>query len=213
MNKNSKGFANLFVLVVIILGAIAGIGYLAYKSGQAKINPEEKATVSSTLTPTIKIHWDNYLNASNWIYFNNDYRTIPERDFRFKYPKIFNIENIDSGAVELSIDSENYLYVEEFYINLPINSLEEKIKYYYQHFSDKNEKIPADYFKIQLTRSPALVYKIVMNGSQSCGGGSYNKEEWYCYVGNYKKSEFAIAQVNEIPNGILSSLIESIEFK
>jgi len=37
MNKNSKRFVHIFVLIILALVVIGGIGYYAYKNGQVKI--------------------------------------------------------------------------------------------------------------------------------------------------------------------------------
>lgn len=202
--SNKREFAP--ILIVAILGIIGVVTYLILKPGTLSLYP-------SPIPTPFKINWDSYSAVSTWLYFNQNFKTTPERNFRFKYPKVFSIDNMDSGSVELKIGNEYYLFIEEFNMNVPGNSLEEKILYYYQNYRSGDDIIPTDFTELKLTKSPALIYKVPMKDSQKCAGGAYNKEEWYCYIGNYKKSGFAVAQVNEIPNDILSSLIESIEFK
>ncbi len=56
MNINSKGFAHLFLLIVLALVVVGGIGYYTYKNGQIRLTPQQDQpppTPTKTVSPTI----------------------------------------------------------------------------------------------------------------------------------------------------------------
>jgi len=75
VNKNNKGFAHLFILVVLALVIFGGIGYYAYKNGQLKLIPSENQAIVSP-TPTTGVD-----ETENWKTYTNE-----EVGFEFKYP-------------------------------------------------------------------------------------------------------------------------------
>ncbi len=51
MNKNSKGIVSVFVLILLALVVVGGIGYYAYKNGQIRLTPRNEEASTTTPTP------------------------------------------------------------------------------------------------------------------------------------------------------------------
>ena len=91
-----KGFAHIFLLIVIVLAGIAGIGYLAYKNGSVHVT--YFPSVSATPTPASSV-----TDTSDWKYYFNE-----KLEFEFKYPDNWKFKeiNFDGGPGEKSVDYE-----------------------------------------------------------------------------------------------------------
>ena len=70
MRNNQKGIVHLFLLIVLALVVIGGIGYYAYKNRQIKL-PSQTSPTISTPTPD---------PTANWILFSSDY------EYSLKFP-------------------------------------------------------------------------------------------------------------------------------
>jgi len=69
--KFQKGFIHLFLLIVLALVVVGGIGFYAYKNGQLGITPSQRQ-ISISPTPDLTADWKTYVDD----YF----------DFEIKYP-------------------------------------------------------------------------------------------------------------------------------
>src|SRR3989344_1019646 len=103
-----KGFVHVFLLIVIVLVGIIGIGYFAYKNGQIQLKvdlPLDRKNNSSNIplnSPTLSV---NEIDISNW----KTYKST-ELGITFKYPEYFRItENYDGKGLfgnGIHIDSD-----------------------------------------------------------------------------------------------------------
>ena len=87
MLRKSKGFAHLFLLVVIVIVGIGGILYYSWQKGLIRITPSQE--VSPTPTPDPTTDWKTYKNAKYGytIKYPPDYRIeIKNQDLVILYP-------------------------------------------------------------------------------------------------------------------------------
>ena len=82
MDKNSRGYAQFLLLLILSFVLITGIGYYAYKNGQIRFIPQ--GNLSPTPATDETANWIEYINTKhsylvkypeNWIYkeLNQDY--------------------------------------------------------------------------------------------------------------------------------------------
>ncbi|OGV97013.1 hypothetical protein A2W24_02735 [Microgenomates group bacterium RBG_16_45_19] len=71
-----------------------------------------------------KVNWDLHRNINSWIYFNLYYQADPQRNFRFKYPSILELNNKDSGPVNLSLKENSYFALISLETTQPLSSLD-----------------------------------------------------------------------------------------
>ena len=92
MRKNQKGFEHIFLLIVIVLVGIGGIGYFAVKNGQIKTTSQKANLISPS--PTTKD------NASDWktYRFERNYKN-GYLGFEIKHPQEWKVlENLEEGG-------------------------------------------------------------------------------------------------------------------
>ena len=75
MDKNSKGYAQFLLSLILSFVLITGIGYWAYKNGQIRLTPQQR--LAPTPTPTLK-------TTANWKTYRNK-----KHGFVFKYPQVW----------------------------------------------------------------------------------------------------------------------------
>ena len=98
MTKNSKGVAHLFILIILALIIVGGIGYYAYKNGQIKLTPLEKSSVPPA--PTANQAPDGSL--ANWKTYKNE-----KYGFELKYPEEFEVKEEFDG--DLKVEFTNFI--------------------------------------------------------------------------------------------------------
>ncbi len=152
------------------------------------------------------INWENHSDISTWQWFNQYFNQNPERKFRFRYPSIFSISNVDSGSVTLLIDNKDYLHISEYNNNYPGDNFEEK---YIKAYTLQNGKQP-DYTILDFDNF--IVYKTTETTGNTCGLESFNKNGWNCYLGEINGKGFMFIELITIPENIILNILESIEF-
>src|SRR3989344_9358386 len=104
-NLYIRGFVHVFLLILIVLIGIAGIGYFAFKNGQIRPNADHPLDENNTspnpllYTPTPSI---SVSDTSNWkLYENDDY------NFSFKYPKGATVMEVNNKYITVSKIEDN----------------------------------------------------------------------------------------------------------
>ena len=93
MKNYSKGFVQIFILIILVLVGVGGIGYYAYKNGQIKFPPQNTTPINPSPTPDPTAVWKVY----------ND----PEGKFSFKYPDRFVIATENKKEVVFAFSNAN----------------------------------------------------------------------------------------------------------
>src|SRR3989344_8625754 len=104
--SHKYGHAHIFLLIVIVLVGIAGIGYFAYKNGQVKI-PSPNNPLSSATPPVSSI------DTSNWKTYKNE-----AYGFEVKYPPPMYIDDSypyksEKGILLKFINSDKRAFLNE----------------------------------------------------------------------------------------------------
>lgn len=88
MNKISKGFAEIIIIITLAVVVTLGVGFYAYKNKQFKLTPQQQPTISLTPTPT---------DLST----DNSWKTYTSKDLgiSFDYPSNFRVnESYQKGS-------------------------------------------------------------------------------------------------------------------
>ncbi|OGM28365.1 hypothetical protein A2962_00205 [Candidatus Woesebacteria bacterium RIFCSPLOWO2_01_FULL_39_61] len=94
MDRYSKGIAHLFVIIILALAVVGGIGYYAYKNGQISfISKNQTVTPPSPRTSEVT-NWETY-KSENY-------------NFEFMYPDNLKIANRGPGPHESVVDSIDF---------------------------------------------------------------------------------------------------------
>lgn len=100
MNRNSKGFSEIIIIIIFSLVVVGGIGYYSYKNGQIKLNPSQNKDISPTPDST-----------DNWkTYKNEDYK------LEFMYPDYLKIANRGPGPHESVVDNIDFINTDNIQI-------------------------------------------------------------------------------------------------
>src|SRR3989344_337180 len=156
-------------------------------------------------TPHQNVDWSKYLDSSKWIYFNSNYTEVPQRNFSFKYPTNLQVDNKDSGSVQLKLYGKWYLSIEqagklsEFqWENTILNNF---ISYSAQRLSEKDKTVIKPEY-INLSNGNYL-YK-------TASTNEYFKGDYYLgEIGNYGIEIFS---PKLIPDGLLLNIIKTLKF-
>ena len=171
-----------------------------------------------TPTPTIAVPaptWETSSDISNWVYFNPSYTAIPERDFRFKYPRIFTAENVDSGNVGLKINGRTGIFIDQFSSSVQSAGQTSEDNFLNLYAFKNNNKPKPNFQKIVLSSGEAFVVTEV--GESACGNNfiasDFTSDPWKCFWGNINGHGFILGQLNFVPDDIALAILQSIQFK
>lgn len=122
MAKISKGPDHIFLLIILVLIILGGIGYWAYKNSQIRFTPSQKQTPSTPSSTSMSEPTANQVpdaNLANW-------KTYTGSGFSFQYPSNFFVRSVTkdlSGKLVYSTelvfsDFINVKLAENFYIDI-----------------------------------------------------------------------------------------------
>jgi len=118
VNKSSKGFVHLFVIIILALAVVGGIGYYAYKNGQIRFTPSQKQTIVLP-TPDPTVNWKSYRNEKFGYFVKyHDDETIKQNNCG-ENPNDFNGE--EKFVLVPEIADMATCYPLEWYASLEIN--------------------------------------------------------------------------------------------
>jgi hypothetical protein len=175
------------------------------KAEQLNDNDNQEATQFLTrnnfIATDIPLHFEE---TTEWLNFNKNYNEMPVRNFRFKYPPAFRINNVDSGSVVLQIEEDDYASIEEI---LPLSRVDlskdknEEIKFYY---ADRNRLALDDIANITFET-------LTIRAGTTCYKFERKLNDYYLCDIDKKGIEIFIYKT--IPDQIVYKVIHSIEFK
>ncbi|KKR30382.1 hypothetical protein A2715_01075 [Candidatus Woesebacteria bacterium RIFCSPHIGHO2_01_FULL_39_32] len=70
MNKNSKGFAHFFLVVVIVVIGIGGLLYYSWQRGLIKTKPNQEISPTPTVSSNETADWKTYINSDYGFQFS-----------------------------------------------------------------------------------------------------------------------------------------------
>lgn len=214
MKRRNSVFIALAALLIIAVVAILASWVVSWKNqniptpSTTKRMGYEKAVSLTHGTPIptqikeSKETIENFGSPDNWLYFNRDYQNQYRR-FRFKYPAVLEVIDIDSGEIQLKKNKEFCLTIDEafplteFYKG---NTPDEKFKEYYFY----KEHISGNYPELTFERidlgENAFLYKVILGHSD-------------IYLGEINRYGIEIVDHKKLPEDIVLEIIRSTEFK
>ncbi|OGM19912.1 hypothetical protein A2714_04210 [Candidatus Woesebacteria bacterium RIFCSPHIGHO2_01_FULL_38_9] len=172
------------------------------------------STIKFTTPKSPILDWSKFSNINTWAHFNTDFKTIPKRNFSFAYPRIFTVENQDSGSVTLHTDYYTYVSMEQIpSINsFPGNSLDQKLHILYQN--SNYSPLESNNFTEIINRGNLTAYRIEVEREANCSlVDVFDSPRWNCYVVSLGDKGVAIAELKPVPESVMIELIRTIRFK
>ncbi|OGM28369.1 hypothetical protein A2962_02795 [Candidatus Woesebacteria bacterium RIFCSPLOWO2_01_FULL_39_61] len=121
--KNQKGIIHLFVIIILALAVVGGIGYYAYKNGQIRLTPPQEFT--SQPTPLLE-------STANWkTYRDKAY------GFEFKFP-----ENLNQDFADGPAGSSTNFYNSQFILSVTANPPATNASDFVQNILDRKPGYP-----------------------------------------------------------------------
>lgn len=155
----------------------------------------------------------DFSNKNEWLSFNTDFNTIPERNFRFKYPKYFILDNQDSGSVWLSTKRISYLSIEQTgsFKYASGDTYDLKLTNYFSQFN--YSPVQHNNFTQIMNNEKIITYKFTVKNEAGCGGGVYDYPVWNCYISAIGDKGLSIAELKPVPEELIKDIINTVEFK
>lgn len=217
MKRRNSVFIALAALLIVAVVAILASWVLAWKSQNIPTTSTTKRighgkTVSPTkgIPNSIQLKegenvTENFGSPENWIYFNQNYQSSSDRKFRFKYPPVLELRNVDSAEVRLKKNDKLYLTIEETFplTEFTIGNSQTQDEKFVAYYFDKR-RIYRDFPDLEFERinlgENAFLYKVVLDY------GDY-------YLGEINEHGIEIVDYKKLPGDVVHSIIKSIEFK
>lgn len=180
--------------------------------------PTDKAVKSYNRRDEIQTLTEDFGSSENWPIFNQSYQS-QYRDFRFKHPPGFEVQDVGSSHAWIRKDGDFYLGVDEI-SNLTSSSYagspEEQFKAYYSGEKKLRNYIPdlTNFNRIHLGKNK-IFYSITEDEQDWYFDYVYYADPpiWDSYLGVIDNHVVEIVDLYKFPKEIVYDIIRSIEFK
>ena len=184
MNKSSKGFAHLFVIIILALVTVAGIGYYAYKNGQVRLTPQQAQPSPTPTTDQVANQVTNG-DLANWkTYRNTKYA------FSFEYPPNLYLRKDSTHDFAGFLTDPNKNSSQRLIVTVLSNPQNLNL----EEFDTQNKPIPYDWEDLSLENKRINSYEaIIKKFEQPCVGLCQNYKFERSFVVRIKGDGFVVS--------------------